>query len=117
MPPQPLVAHAKAELTQALGRGDLFDSVQWSTYRVDRAEAATRQHTRPDHPVVMQDGNVISAWPTKLALVPDLVARVVKCLDKPAGLDPVDMQRLASWPRPAVAAPPWETNTQWYEGV
>lgn len=116
--PEQLVAHAKAELAQALGRDDLFESAQWSTYRVDRAEAATRQNTRPDHPVVMHEGNVISAWPTKLALVPDMVARVVDCLDQPAELDCLDgIEPLTSWPRPAVAAPPWETNTPWYDDV
>jgi hypothetical protein len=59
----------------------------------------------------MNEGNVITGWPTKLALAPDLYHRVAPMLGEPSSRS---MDGLSDWPRPVVALPPWETATQWF---
>ena len=60
--------------------------------------------------------DTVTAWPTKLALVPVMADRVrqlipqeVERLREQAAPDHV----LKHWPRPVVALPPWETHDQW----
>lgn len=107
----PLIEHARRELASVLPEVD-FSGVQWATYRIDRAEAATRGGRRPGDAVVLQEGNVITAWPTKLALVPRLAARVRELLGPAVG-GPLRQEALQVWPRPAVARPPWEREEIW----
>ena len=106
--PRDLIARAAAELAAAVP-GAALAGCEWATYRVDRAEGAAGG-VRPDDAQLFTVGNVHACWPTKLALAPVLAARLAgavsqsgvrerqQTLDTPAG-----------WPRPAVAAPPWET--------
>ena len=82
---------------------------EYATFSVQRIEAYQRYGVRPSEPGLFHDGRVIAAWPTKLALAPLLAERVEALLRtlavKPR---PLDLQRLANWPRPEVAAPPWD---------
>ena len=107
-----LIAHARAELQNVLP--DLaLEAVQWSTYRVDRAEAKTPGRLRPQHIKVIMDGNVITGWPTKLALVPELATQILSVLPRP---DPPNRELFAlteRWPKPNTAKPPWETQS-WF---
>ncbi len=114
-PQEKLLAHARCELMEVLPALDL-NGVQWATYIVDRAEAATSGR-RPDDVGIVAEGNVITAWPTKLALVPRLAAVVSARL-------PVPQRQLAAcldaddgWPRPEVALPPWERVGSWHTDV
>jgi hypothetical protein len=102
---------AQNELTAVLPQVDLSQA-EWSSYRVDRAERASPRGGRPDTATVVCEGNVITAWPTKLALVPQLARMVESHLPKPAG-GKLDLSQIADWPRPAVALPPWETALAW----
>jgi glycine/D-amino acid oxidase-like deaminating enzyme len=106
-----LIAHARREISACIPGVDL-GCVEWATYRVDRAEPATETGARPARAFARREGNVITAWPTKLALVPQLAGDVMKLLEPPGGRE-VDFAVLDSWPRPLVAAPPWETETTW----
>jgi hypothetical protein len=111
MEPQQLVEHAREEMRQVLPGVELATGdIEWATYRVDRAEA-TAGGKRPDDATVMNEGNVITGWPTKLALAPDLYHRVAPMLGEPSSRS---MDGLSDWPRPVVALPPWETATQWF---
>ena len=111
-----LIGHVQSELTATMGAIDL-GSTQWSTYRIDRAEAANDTGVRPDDVQIMTEGNVITAWPTKLALAPVLAAQILGELKSPppptASPDEMDRAMLNDWPRPGVAKPPWEVNAQW----
>jgi hypothetical protein len=114
MQPDELAAHAQRELGEALP-GRSWHGVEWGTYRVDRAEPRTRGGLRPEESFASRDGAVITAWPTKLALVPQLAARIRALL--PSTPDPVPSPHTAAlrdWPRPTVALPPWETITTWF---
>jgi len=111
MQPPQLIEHTRRELRHCLPSLEL-DGVQWSTYRVDRAELATRTGRRPDTETAIREGNVITAWPTKLVLVPMLARRVMGMIPRPCGAAEAH-ERWASWPRPKVAHAPWENSVQW----
>ncbi len=112
MSPEELVRHAKAELSAALS-GHSFDRVEWATYRVDRAEKRMPGGLRPENVTVLEDGPIFTAWPTKLALVPELARRIVELIPPLHG---VGFEEI-NWPRPAVALPPWETEKHWLRDV
>jgi hypothetical protein len=113
---QMLIRRAHCEIEAVLPGIDLSDC-EWSTYRVERAERAMPRSGRPDTATVLCEGNVITAWPTKLALVPQLARMVEAHLPPPqrpgAGRGEFDLAGLVGWPRPAVALPPWETARDW----
>ena len=118
-PPQALIERGRAELEAVIPGLDLRDA-QWATYRVDRAEGGTSSGRRPDSCQVMQDGNVTTAWPTKLALVPRLVEEIVAVIDnKPVLSGEAGFQEAGEipdrWPRPRVASPPWEDCKVWWQ--
>ncbi|MEE8156408.1 MAG: FAD-dependent oxidoreductase [Phycisphaerales bacterium] len=113
--PKQLVAHARKEIQSVLPGIELRE-VQWSTYRIDRAEAAAAGR-RPEDVSIIHDGNVITAWPTKLALVPKLAESIVSVLGEPGATEEDYLHGVAPWPRPEVALAPWETTQQWFDEV
>ncbi len=106
-----LISLAHCELSAVLPGID-FSQAEWATYRVDRAERATPRGGRPDTATIVQEGNVITGWPTKLALAPQLARMAEECLP-PAESRRFDLNALADWPRPPVAQPPWELVRGW----
>lgn len=107
-----LVRFAQAELRAVLPGLDLQD-LEWAGHRVDRAERAMAGGRRPDTVQTLQEGNVITAWPTKLVLAPKLAEAVVALLPSPRRADLEIASAWQDWPRPAVANPPWEICTSW----
>ncbi|MHC4415316.1 MAG: FAD-dependent oxidoreductase [Planctomycetota bacterium] len=107
-----LISLARRELEAVLPRIDL-GGLEWTTYLVDRAEVCTGGR-RPHDIGIVREGNVITAWPTKLSLVPRLTRRIVHMLGRPAEHEPAEIPETEAWPRPEVALPPWETQPQWY---
>jgi len=115
MTPPELVALGHDDVARALP-GVALDGVQWATYRVDRAEPATSGRARPDDAHALLEGNTITAWPTKLALVPRLAEQVIGLLGPPQAPDgAASPPGLPPWPRPSVALPPWETELTWFD--
>jgi glycerol-3-phosphate dehydrogenase len=112
--PQQLVDHAANELRAVLPALNLAD-IEWSTYRVDRAEGATDDGNRPETIQVLCAGNVTTGWPTKLALAPILAEEIASRIQPAAGRVDFDPVALAAWPRPEVAPYPWEdpSRTWW----
>jgi hypothetical protein len=102
-----LVDHAANEVRAVLPGLDL-SATEWSTYRVDRAEGATDDGRRPETIQVLYAGNVTTGWPTKLALAPILAEEIASRIQPAAGRVDFDPAALAVWPRPQVAAYPWE---------
>jgi glycerol-3-phosphate dehydrogenase len=111
-----LIRRAYDELVTVLPGVD-FSECEWTTYRVDRAERAMPRGGRPDTASVLAEGNVITAWPTKLALVPQLTRMIEASLPEASRPDAathaMDLGSFDGWPRPAVAQPPWEATTDW----
>ncbi len=108
-----LIGRASQELTAVLPGVDLSNQ-EWAAYRIDRAERAMPRGGRPDTATIISEGNVISAWPTKLALAPQLARMVAECLPV-SHAGEFDLEALNDWPRPQVAQPPWETHHGWHK--
>ncbi|QNN20742.1 FAD-dependent oxidoreductase [Planctomycetales bacterium ZRK34] len=113
MEPAALIPHARDELAAVLP-GVSFEGVEWSTYRVDRAERAVIGGGRPEDVQIVQRGKVIAAWPTKLALAPHMSDLIVDLLGE-YGID--QEYEGVDAPRPDVALPPWETSQTWNSDV
>ena len=100
------------ELTTVLPWVD-FSEVQWSAYRVDRAEISQPGGKRPDSCHVSADDGIITAWPTKLAFAPLLADQVINAIQE-SGIDP---SHSPANPLPLNSAPmsrpPWETIERW----
>ncbi len=114
-----LMRHARRELSAVLP-GWQPRSVEWSTYRIDRAERRTADGSRPDDVQLLQERNVFTIWPTKLVLAPRMSERVQEELGPiPDRLQTEFRQSLLelNWPQPAVALPPWERQTTWISDV
>ncbi len=101
-----LLDHARRELKSVLP-GVSFDGAEWATVRVDRAEPATPGGARPSGPHAALEGNVITTWPTKLAMAPEL-ARMIRKLMPP---EPRSGAVVSNWPRPLVASTPWDESS------
>jgi glycerol-3-phosphate dehydrogenase len=108
-----LVARAKSEIEATIPGIDL-SRVEWSTYRVDRAEGATASGTRPEMSQMIHEGNILTVWPTKLALTPVLAERVADALAPYEIEGAMDWSQVEDWPRPLIARLPWETGRVWF---
>ena len=108
-----LIEFASSELKAVLPDTD-FSQAEWATYRVDRAEGKTPSGLRPEGPVVQGDASVITAWPTKLALVPQLAKMIAERLGPSVARGGRDISTPEDWPRPDVALPPWEAHRLWH---
>jgi glycerol-3-phosphate dehydrogenase len=104
----PLLRRAIEEL-RATVPGLAADDAEWSSYRVDRAELATAQGKRPDTFSVLREDHVLTAWPTKLVSAPSLAKAVAENFTEVGENDELPRD----WPRPPVAAPPWEQERHW----
>ncbi len=114
MNPMDLTQRAHQELRAVLP-GVNLDQTEWSTYRTDRAEGATHQGSRPETVQVLCAGNVTTGWPTKLALAPVLANEIASRITAEVSSSPFQSAAWADWPRPSVAALPWEEpQRQWW---
>ncbi|WP_341911534.1 FAD-dependent oxidoreductase [Ferrovibrio terrae] len=99
-----LIATARQEFTTLLPQLD-FSRSRFAGCRVDRAEGATEDGRKPEGPVLKRVGNIMLAWPTKLALAPQLADLVLAALPPASGrVQPV----FADWSAPPIAPAPWE---------
>lgn len=112
MQAEELLRHTRGEL-QAVIPGLDLNHVEWNAYRVDRAERVTPGGKRPETAQVMQEGNCVTAWPTKLALAPQLAEDVTAAMEIAHCGNPVEVLRPTNWPHPLIALPPWETLLDW----
>jgi len=100
---------AKAELANLMPWVDLRQA-RWAALPVERAEPRQRNFARPDKAfATWVDGcdNLITAWPTKLTLSPNLASEVLELLEQkeiaPSG-EPAPQLNL---PAPPLARTPW----------
>jgi len=107
-----IIELAAMELEATIPGLDLSE-IEWSTYRVDRAEGTTATGKRPETFQILQNENVITAWPTKLVLAPQLAQTISERLKLSHTPQSNNESLPSDWPRPTVAAMPWEENRQW----
>ncbi len=99
---------ARRQLFRLL-KGVDFGRAEMMTYRAVRAEAESRRHRRPSgvHCNWVAPRTLLT-WPTKMALSPVLSDEVLERVQErlgPPGRRPMEP---LEWPRPAVAADPWD---------
>lgn len=85
---------------------------QWSSCMIHRAEPQQQSAIRPDTAFLQQQGNIITCWPTKLALAPNLADEVVRQLNTDQvtpKYQPV-YSLLSFLKRPKIAAPIWQQH-------
>jgi len=111
MKPEALLHHARHELHATIPNV-VNPGCAWSTYLAPRAESAMGGR-RPDDAAAIEDGLIISAWPTKLTLAPRLADVVRAMLPPPSGETSIHSE-LEGWPKPLVALPPWEIAARWW---
>jgi hypothetical protein len=103
---------AKAELKALLPWVDVADA-HWSTRLIQRAEVATAGGRRPEDSYLGISGELLVAWPTKLAFAPRLAGQVLAQLEKEDVLP--SKTELPELPlgRPPLARLPWEETQTW----
>lgn len=79
--PEKLIEEAQALLGKILPWVTLPE-LDWATHPVSRAEPRQQAFKRPDSAFVESHGNVHIAWPTKLALAPDLADKTIQALEQ-----------------------------------
>ncbi|MGB5278398.1 MAG: FAD-dependent oxidoreductase [Gammaproteobacteria bacterium] len=102
------IARARQELAELIPWLSL-DRVQWATLDINRAEVRHADGHRPDTYYALKQGEIITAWPTKMALAPLLARRVV---DLVSGVDKT-ASVLPDWPAPTFAEFPWCEQARW----
>lgn len=112
MSPEALIRHARDELAAVLPDVN-FAPVEWRTHRVDRAEARTADGAKPADAQAIREGNVITAWPTKLVLFPRLAEVVAGLLGAPRSQLAAEPSLWEHWPRPEVATLPADSENGW----
>lgn len=89
-----------------------FSKAEFATFMIDRAEPWQKSGFKPDHAYCKTLANVTVAWPTKLALAPQLADDILQELAKlaitPAAKQPASLDALHDWPAPPVAPAIWE---------
>jgi len=113
MSPTELIRLARRELPSVLPAVDLKNT-EWAVYRINRAEGRDPRGQRPEGPVWRREGSVITAWPTKLVLVPRLAELIADALGRPSPGGDNEIPLPPDWPRPQVARPPWEVIDEWH---
>ena len=113
MTPQDTIELAAKSLRTALPSCPV-DALQWATYEAHRAEQSDEDGYRPDLPGLREDGCILTAWPTKLALAPLLVDELLEKLSSPPVPRPSHTSSpVADQATPPVAQPPWEEIDSW----
>ncbi|MDH5358586.1 MAG: FAD-dependent oxidoreductase [Gammaproteobacteria bacterium] len=85
--------------------------LEWATHKVNRAEPKQSALSRPDTAFVESRNNIHIAWPTKLALAPDLADRVIMQLQK-ENLQAGQHKTVASLPSAVIGKPLWDKAFQ-----
>ena len=102
------IARAQQELASLIPWQKL-DAAKWAILDIDRAEVKHADGHRPDTFYVDQQGDIITAWPTKLALAPLLARQIV---DLVSDIDKTTAD-LPAWPSAPLAEFPWCEESRW----
>ena len=106
-----LIQAAKSELNELIPWLELKHT-EWCVLEINRAEIKKPGTTRPDSFSIENNKNVITAWPTKMALAPALADAVFEIVDK-ENIKPNPDLSLPDWEQPMVADFPWNEENCW----
>jgi glycerol-3-phosphate dehydrogenase len=105
---------ARSELAALLPWID-FSACEFACLSIDRAEHQQADGRRPNDLYAERKGDLITAWPTKLAFAPRLASRVIALLEQ-AQIRPSEPPGAAEQPRwdfPGYAPLPWQEEERW----
>lgn len=108
-----LIAAAKSELAELIP-WLVLKNMQWGVLIINRAEIKKKGTTRPDSFSIETTNNIITAWPTKMALSPALADALLVILDEQSiehNTDPY----LPDWDEPDYADFPWDEKNNWQD--
>ena len=97
------IEFAKTELAAVIPWMSYSDC-EFSTFRIDRAEAGDETLLRPDTPYVRRHGNVVVCWPTKLTLAPMMGDMFMELMTEPKA----SLATVPNLPRASVGSSSWE---------
>lgn len=102
------IEFAKQELRE-LFPWQNFSKATFGSFRVNRAENLEPNGQKPSSCFAKEIGNMMIAWPTKLALAPLLSDEIIAKL-KASNITPAmaDLRKLRAWPMPGIAVPVWD---------
>ncbi len=111
-----LIRATKNELNELIPWLDLKHT-EWGVFEINRAEInlagkSGAGTTRPDSFSIENNKNVITAWPTKMALAPALADVVFEIVDK-ENIKPDSDHSLPEWEQPIYADFPWNEKDCW----
>jgi len=109
-----IIEWARSELESVLPGLDLSQA-EWGAYRVDRAERITATGRRPETAQILREENVVTAWPTKLVLAPQLAEKISSIVRGAGQGSSSEVSIPGDWPRPKIAPSPWEACSRWYD--
>lgn len=105
------INEAKKELHALMPWLD-FTVMQWATLNINRAEPKQKEGKRPDSSFFYEEDDVITTWPTKMALSPKLAEDVLEQLqnDKVIKSEVKDLPEFSHTP---FAELPWLEEVRW----
>ena len=109
MEKEQLILHTRKKLSELFPWCD-FSQAEFNSFHIDRAEEKQPGKKRPDTESLINQGNLMVSWPTKLTLAPNLANTIVQTLKQEITATKADSQNsdLSFLPSPEVAVPPWE---------
>jgi glycerol-3-phosphate dehydrogenase len=106
-----LIQATKSELNALIPWLEL-KGAEWGVLEINRAEIKKPGTTRPDNFSIENHKNVITAWPTKMALAPVLADAVYEIVSK-ENIKPDPDLSLPDWQPPMYAEYPWDEDSCW----
>lgn len=105
------ISKAKKELQSLMPWLD-FSQMQWSTLNISRAEPRQKEGKRPATSFCYEENNVITTWPTKLALSPNLADDVLTQLEKQNVKKSGDAE-MPEFSHVEISELPWQEESKW----
>jgi glycerol-3-phosphate dehydrogenase len=105
------ISKAQKELQQLMPWLN-FAAMQWATLDIDRAEQKQHQGQRPASSFYYEDNNIITTWPTKLALAPNLANDVLNELEKQK-VTKSGASEMPEFAHAPLADLPWQEEDKW----
>ena len=106
-----VIQATKNELNELIPWLELKDA-EWGVLEINRAEIKKHGTTRPDSFSIENNKNLITAWPTKMALAPILADALFEIVDK-ENIKPDPDHSLPDWEQPIYADFPWNEENCW----
>ena len=107
-----LILSGKREIESALPWLS-FSEIQWGSLEISRAEVKHKKGIRPENSFVQEADGLITCWPTKLTLAPNLADKVIKAVSR-LNIDKTEDQSFQiNLPVPSLSKLPWQKELKW----